>query len=129
MERSRESYQRMMEETRRRQERKKRQEQEKKALQALKRKEEYKLIRQREKEAQKAQELAEMKRRQLEEEERLREMRTLNIYHTKYQERFPDENELYTKDELMNPPEGETGRLSERYWELIEEVKKIFCHN
>lgn len=115
----------MMQETRLRQERKKRREKEKKALQALKRKQEYKLIRQREKEAQKAQELAEIKRRQLEEEERLREMRTLNIYHTKYWERFPDENELYTKDELMNPPEEETGRLSQRFWEIIEEVKKI----
>lgn len=116
-----------MEESRRRQERKKRLEKEKKALQALKRKQEHKLIRQREKEAQKAQELAEIKRRQLEEEERLREMRTLNIYRTKYLERFPDENELYTKEELMNPPEGETGKINwDKMDALIEEVKNIF---
>ncbi len=32
--------------------------------------------------------------------------------------------DLYTKDELMNPPDGETGRLSPRFWELINEVKQ-----
>lgn len=33
-------------------------------------------------------------------------------------------SDLYTKEELMNPPEGETGRLSDRFWELIEEAKR-----
>lgn len=33
-------------------------------------------------------------------------------------------SDLYTKEELMNPPEGEVGRLSDRFWELIEEAKR-----
>ena len=32
--------------------------------------------------------------------------------------------DLYTKEELQNPPEGEMGRLSELYWQIIEEAKK-----
>ena len=34
------------------------------------------------------------------------------------------DEDLYTKEELQNPPEGETGRLSDRFWELIEEAKR-----
>ena len=48
----------------------------------------------------------------------------LPVYRTKYVERFPDNEELYTKEELMNPPEGESGRLSETFWLLIEKMKK-----
>lgn len=34
------------------------------------------------------------------------------------------DEDLYTKEELQNPPKGETGRLSDRFWELIEEAKR-----
>lgn len=34
------------------------------------------------------------------------------------------DEDLYTKEELMNPPEGEAGRLTDRFWELIEEAKR-----
>lgn len=37
---------------------------------------------------------------------------------------YTRDEDLYTKEELMNPPEGETGRLSDRFWELIEEAKR-----
>ena len=50
--------------------------------------------------------------------------RTVSVYNEKWIEREAREEDLYTKEELMNPPEGETGRLSDRFWELIEEVKK-----
>lgn len=37
---------------------------------------------------------------------------------------YTRDEDLYTKEELMNPPKGETGRLSDRFWELIEEAKR-----
>lgn len=37
---------------------------------------------------------------------------------------YTSDEDLYTKEELMNPPEGEFGRLSELYWQLIEEAKR-----
>lgn len=52
------------------------------------------------------------------------EQRTVSVYGEKWNEKELPEEALYTKEELQNPPEGERGRLSERFWELIEEVKR-----
>ena len=71
------------------------------------------------------------KEREVRENERLErlmfiEQRTISVYCTKWYEREMPEEEMYTKEQLLNPPPEETGRLSERYWALIDEVKKIF---
>ena len=52
--------------------------------------------------------------------------RTVSVYNEKWIEREPREEDLYTKEELMNPPEEETGRINWEYWnKLVSEVKKI----
>lgn len=36
-------------------------------------------------------------------------------------------SDLYTKEELMNPPEGETGRLNWLQWDkMVEECRRMF---
>lgn len=49
------------------------------------------------------------------------------IYGTKYIERFPsDDRSVYTKEELMNPPEGESGRINWKKWrESVKATKKL----
>ncbi len=49
------------------------------------------------------------------------------IYGTKYIERFPaDDRSVYTKEELMNPPEGENGRIDWKKWkESVKATKKL----
>lgn len=67
--------------------------------------------------------------RKMEEEEAERfamEARTMSIYHKKWMVRERDDNELYTKDELEHIDElypEETGRLTEKYWEMIGQMK------
>ena len=58
----------------------------------------------------------------------------LPIYGTKYIERFPDDDRsVYTKEELMSPPEGETGRIDWKKWrESVKATKKLLymtCHD
>lgn len=42
-------------------------------------------------------------------------------------EREPREEDMYTKEELMNPPEGEVGRINWLKWnEVVEECRRMF---
>ena len=75
--------------------------------------------------------LEEEKRKKREKEEERKQYfisRTVSVYNEKYTEREPREEDLYTKEELMNIelfPE-ETGRINWEYWnKLVSEVKKI----
>ena len=49
------------------------------------------------------------------------------IYGTRYIERFPaDDRSVYTKEELMNPPEGESGRIDWKKWrQSVKATKKL----
>lgn len=40
---------------------------------------------------------------------------------------YTSDEDLYTKEELMNPPEGETGRLNWLQWDkMVEECRRMF---
>jgi len=73
--------------------------------------------------------LEEEKRKKREKEEERKQYvisRTVSVYNEKWIEREPREEDLYTKEELMNPPEGEDGRINwDFYQKLVAEVKKI----
>lgn len=73
--------------------------------------------------------LEEEKRKKREKEEENKHYiisRTVSVYNEKWIEREAREEDLYTKEELMNPPEEETGRINWEYWnKLVSEVKKI----
>lgn len=48
-----------------------------------------------------------------------------NVPISTWVEGFWDDNgQYYTREELMNPPQGENGRLSDKFWELIDKMKK-----
>lgn len=50
--------------------------------------------------------------------------RTVSVYNEKWIEREAREEDLYTKEELMNPPEGETGVIRWDVWErLVNEYR------
>ncbi len=50
--------------------------------------------------------------------------RTVSVYGEKWLEREAREEDLYTKSELMNPPEGETGAIRWDVWErLVNEYR------
>lgn len=84
-----------------------------KAGEALRRKLHRELLHKLEKEAEAKQKTAQV-------EASIQALRApLPVYRTKYVERFPDNEELYTKEELMNPPEGESGRINWDVWELL----------
>lgn len=54
------------------------------------------------------------------------EQRTVSVYNERYIEREARDEDLYTKEELMNPPEGETGRINWLKWnELVEECRRM----
>lgn len=71
------------------------------------------------------------KQREVRENERLErlafiEQRTISVYNEKWLERFPDEDDLYTLEELFNPPEEETGRINKDVWDrLVNEVRTL----
>ena len=67
-----------------------------------------------------------LKKERQEELQRLKRQRApLQIYNnTRWLERWLDDDRLYTKEELMNPPKGEKGRLSDKFWELIDKANK-----
>lgn len=67
--------------------------------------------------------------RENERQERLMfiEQRTVSFYGEKWCEKEIPEEMLYTKEELMNPPEGETGRLNWLQWDkMVEECRRMF---
>lgn len=52
------------------------------------------------------------------------------IYRQKYMERQTSDDDLYTKEELMNPPEGEYGKINWTVWDrLVEKVKNDLISN
>ena len=73
--------------------------------------------------------LEEEKRKKREKEEERKQYvisRTVSVYDEKWLQREPREEDLYTLEELHNPPEEETGRINWEYWnKLVSEVKKI----
>lgn len=52
-----------------------------------------------------------------------KELRTLSDETSKW---IDTRDDYYTLEELMNPPEGEPGRLSDYYWELINKFRKSY---
>lgn len=91
-----------------------------KAEEALRRKQHREFLHKLEKEAEAKQKAAQV-------EASIQALRApLPVYRTKYVERFPDNEELYTKEELMNPPEGENGRINWTKWsESVKATKKL----
>lgn len=71
--------------------------------------------------------LEEEKRKKREKEEEKKKYitsRAVSVYGEKWLERDPREEDLYTKSELMNPPEGETGRINWSAWfRLVNEYR------
>lgn len=66
--------------------------------------------------------------RENERQERLAfiEQRTISIYSEKWLERDPRNEDLYTLEELFNPPEEETGRINKDVWDrLVNEVRTL----
>lgn len=56
------------------------------------------------------------------EKQRLASMRKLT--YGRWFDMFDRDIDLYTREELMNPPEGEIGRLNPRFWEAINELRQ-----
>jgi len=64
------------------------------------------------------------KREKEEEKKKYIISRTVSVYSEKWIEREAREEDLYTKEELMNPPEGETGTIRWDVWErLVNEYR------
>lgn len=64
------------------------------------------------------------KREKEEEKKKYITSRTVSVYNEKWIEREPREEDLYTKEELMNPPEEESGRINWSTWNrLVNEYR------
>lgn len=64
------------------------------------------------------------KREKEEEKKKYITSRTVSVYGEKWLERFPDEADLYTLEQLFNPPEDETGRINIDVWNrLVNEYR------
>lgn len=69
-----------------------------------------------------------LKQKKKEEQEQLRKERVpLQIYNnSRWLERWLDDDHLYTKEELMNPPKGEKGKINWNKWnELLNKNNYI----
>ena len=54
------------------------------------------------------------------------EQRTVSVYNERWIEREPREEDLYTLEELHNPPEEETGAIRWDVWErLVKECRSM----
>lgn len=69
------------------------------------------------------------KREKEEEKKKYITSRTVSVYNEKWVEREPREEDLYTKEELMNPPEEETGRINIDVWNRLAKECRIMLGN